>query len=463
MLPFVHRTILRHGLIPPKCHVLVGVSGGADSVALLYALHHLRPRLSFALTAVHVHHGLRGAEADADAEFVQLLAWRLGVPCVVEKVNVAQQARREGISVEMAGRRARHEIFARVAREVGADRVALAHHADDQVETVLLRLLRGTGVQGLGGMAARATVNGLCLIRPLIEVRHTAAVSFLKAHGLTWREDATNRDIALLRNRVRAELLPFLEEHFSPAVRANVLRTARAVREDQAWLDEVVTPMAQSARASGDALRAEVLCRLPAAARRRILGAWLVERGLPAERLDFAVWERCEAWLAGAAPRLSLPGGLHLVRAGRRLVVQRGVAEAAPAYAFDVPGPGVWSEPGWGVQVTTTRTTGFVRQRERPPGPGKFVAFVDENRRGAEPLQVRTRQPGDRMRPFGLKGSVKVQDVLVDLKVPAGLRDRLPVVTCGREIVWIPGYRVARDWAVPGPAAPSLRLDLSWS
>ena len=188
-----------------------------------------------------------------------------------------------------------------------------------------------------------------------------------------------------------------------------------------------------------------------------------MERGLPVERLDFAVWERCEAWLAGAAPRLSLPGGLQLVRAGRRLVMQRGVTEAAPAHAFDVPGPGVWSEPGWGVQVTATRTTGFTRQREGRPGPGAFVAFVDETRRGNEPLQVRTRRPGDRLRPFGLKGSVKVQDVLVDLKVPAGLRGRLPVVTCGGEIVWIPGYRVARDWAVPGPAAPSLRLDLSWS
>jgi tRNA(Ile)-lysidine synthase len=463
VLSLVHTTIVRHGLIPAGGHVLAGISGGADSVAMLYALHHLRPRLTFALTAVHVHHGLRGAEADADAEFVQVLAWRLGVPCVVEKVKVAQRARREGVSVEMAGRRARHDIFARVARDVGADRVATAHHADDQVETILLRLLRGTGLQGLGGMAPCATVNGLCLIRPMMEVRHAAAVSFLETHGLAWREDASNRDTALLRNRVRGELLPFLEARFSPAVRANVLRTARAVREDQTWLDQMVAPRARAARASGGALHADVLLRQPAAARRRVLGAWLLEQGLPAERLDFAVWERCEAWLAGAAPRLSLPGGLHLVRTGRRLEVQRGVAEAAPEFVFEVPGPGVWNEPGWGMQVTATRTTGFARKREGRPGPGKFVAFVDEKRRGGEPLQVRTRRAGDRMRPFGLKGSVKVQDVLVDLKVPAALRDRLPVVTCGGEIVWLPGYRVARDWAVSGPAASSLRLDLSWS
>lgn len=462
MLPLVHRTIRRYALLPAGCHVLVGVSGGADSVALLYALHHLRPRLSFSLTAVHVHHGLRGAEADADAEFVSLLAWRLGVPCGVEKVDVAQRARREGISVEMAGRQARHEIFARVARAVGADRVATAHHADDQAETVLLRLLRGTGVQGLGGMAEKTELNGVTYIRPMLEARHGQAVAFLRAHGLAWREDATNDDPTLLRNRVRRELLPFLEARFSPAVRSNLTRTADIVREDQAWLEQMVAPWAQAARAPGQALRLRVLNRMPAAARRRVLGAWLLEQGLPVERLDVALWERCEAWRVATTARLSLPGGLLLVRSGGRLQVEQTRAAADVPRGFDVPGPGEWRDAEWGVTLTAARATGFERKRERRPGPGRFTVFLDETRRGGAPLQVRTRRPGDRMQPFGLKGTVKVQDVLVDLKVPAALRSRLPVVTCGGEIVWLPGYRVARGWAVPGPQSPSLRLDLSW-
>lgn len=461
MLPRVHKAILRHGLIPPGSHVLAGVSGGADSVALLYLLHHLRPRLSFALSAVHVHHGLRGAEADADAEFVQRLAWRLGVPCVVERAEVAARARRDGISVEMAGRAARHAVFHRVARALGADRVATAHHADDQVETLLLRLLRGTGLQGLGGMAPCAVVQGLTLIRPLLEVTHEDLVAFLEAHGLRWREDASNRDTAILRNRVRLELLPFLAAHFQGAVRANLLRTASAVRDDQAWLDQMAGPWMKKARLRTDALRLDRLRAIPVAARRRVLVAWMLEQGIPGERLDFDLWTRLEDWLAGDKARMSLPGGRMLVRSGSALtLVQSDQGRVAPRTLL-VQVPGQAQDAAWGLTVRTRMAHGVVRDRARKPGPGRFVATLAAGKLAGADLVVRTRKPGDRMRPYGLAGSVKLQDVLVDLKVPRAGRDCIPVVTCGDEIVWVPGYRVAAAWAVPGPRAPCIRVDLS--
>jgi tRNA(Ile)-lysidine synthase len=462
VLARVIHTVHDHDLIPAGCHVVAGVSGGADSVALLYALHHLRPRLSFSLTAVHVHHGLRGAEADADAEFVQLLAWRLGVPCVVEKVPVSALARRGKISLEMAGRAARYACFARLARALGADRVATAHHADDQVETLLLRLLRGTGLQGLGGMACETTINGLRIIRPMLHVRHADAIAFLRAHGLAWREDASNTDVALLRNRVRRDVLPMLEAHFGAAVRANMVRTAQALRDDQAWLDQLAEKWRRTVIGAAGEVRELPLKRMPAAARRRILVAWLMERGVPAERLDFAGWTRVETWLAGDAPRLSLPGARLLTRERGVLSLAVATAVPAPAAEFQVTVPGVGRDDAWGVELRASMSRGFVRAPEPRPGPGSFTAFLAAAFVNDAPLVVRTRRAGDRIRPLGLRGTIKVQDVLVDLKVPRALRDQLPLVTCRDEVVWLPGYRLAHAARVPRAQSPIVRLDLVW-
>lgn len=453
MRTHVRSTIQRYNLIPAGSHVLAGVSGGADSVALLHVLHSLRSTLDMDLTVVHVNHGLRGAEADAEAEFVQSLAGRLGVPCVVEKVAVAARARAEGSSVEMAGRAARYEVFARVARTVGADRVAVAHHADDQVETLLLRLLRGTSLRGLGGMRPCSTVEGLRVIRPMLEVRHAEAVAFLKAHHLAWREDASNADVALLRNRIRHTLLPFLEQEFHPSVRANLLRTASVLRDEQDWLEKMTSGLARRCRAPGGGLRVDALQLLPAAARRRILLDWLLGHGIPAERMEWALLERVDAWLHGTAPRLSLPGRSVVERTDGVIHVQGKVTGKLVLSPVVLKIPGETVIPELQVRVKARLGRGF-----KKTNPGERLAYFSEERRAGAPLVIRTRRPGDRMQPFGLTGSVKLQDVLVDLKVPRAERDRVPVVTCRDEIVWIPGYRIARAWAVSGPSKPSVRL-----
>ena len=464
MMPTLRKTLQRHGLIPPGCHVLLGVSGGADSVALLYALHSLRPAQNFALTAAHLHHDLRGAEADADAEFVQALAWRLGVPCVVERVAVAEQARRDGVSVEMAGRTARYDFFAKVAAAVGADRVATAHHADDQVETLLMRLLRGSSLQGLGGMAYESQLAGLPIIRPLLDLQHADAVAFLKAHRLAWREDATNADPSLLRNRVRLELLPFLESRFQPSVRQALRRTASVVREDQAWLDQLVRPWMTTTRRADGGLARRPWQRLPRAARRRILLSWLRDRGVPVERLDYDLVERVEQWTeASRAAPLTLPGQLRLTRTATAFELRPVSAPEAAPFSFEVPMPGQVERSDLGLVVQTRLAKGFERARPVRPGPGRFSACLSEAKRAGETLLVRSRRPGDRMKPFGVPGTVKLQDVLVDLKVPRAQRDRLPVVTCRGEIVWVPGYRIARDWAVPSAQARSVCIELAWT
>src|SRR5262245_19723142 len=234
LLACLRAAAIRHRLFGPGDSVLVAVSGGPDSVALLHALAGLRAECGLTLTAGHVHHGLR-PEADRDAEFVRGLAARLGCPVAVAAVRLPQ---RPGRSPEAAARAARYAALGRMARAAGASRIAMAHTADDQAETVLMRLLEGAGPRGLAGIPIRRGP----VIRPLLEVDRAAVLAYLAAHGLPWVEDATNRDTKLLRNRIRHELLPLLGAHGWPRLPAALRRTAAASRELSEALDALLAP-----------------------------------------------------------------------------------------------------------------------------------------------------------------------------------------------------------------------------
>lgn len=435
------------GLFPAGCRVLVGVSGGADSVALLHLLHVLCGSEGMALTVAHLHHGLRGDAAEEDLQFVRQLAWKLGRPCLADRVDVPALARERKISIEMAAREARYDFFRRAAAEAGADRVALAHHADDQAETILLRLLRGAGGAGLGGMAPLAVVRGLTLVRPLLGVSRAALRGFLRAHGLRWREDATNADTALLRNRVRAELVPLLEARFQPALREVLGRTAELLRDDEAALADLASCAADRARTPSGDLAWAVLSGLPIAVRRRVLLGWLRAGGVPESRIDVSLVRRVEA--LPVQGRLALPGGSTVFRVGARLVLEaKGRTTASFEAALAVPGEVVWPEAG--CIISARRGRGIAR--------GPWSATISPERLAGRALAVRSWRPGDAFRPWGMEGTVKLQDVWVDRKVPRAERGLQPVIACGSEIVWVPGYRIAAAWALAGSRSPCVRL-----
>ncbi|MFH0909740.1 MAG: tRNA lysidine(34) synthetase TilS [bacterium] len=487
VLRSIHETIRRHGLLRKGSHVLVGVSGGADSVALLHALHFLRKRLGLRLSVAHLHHGIRGKAADRDETWVRDLAWRLGLPFVSERTDVPALARRRGISIEMAAREARYAFFARAIRSTGASVLATAHTADDQAETVLLRLLRGAGGQGLGGMAYRADRDGVTVIRPMLDVTHAEAVRFLYRHRRTWREDASNRDTDFLRNRVRHELLPLLEKHFNPQIRRALQRTASILREENEWVDALVrraltTCAAREAKAS---LRVKALRKLPLAIRRRLIVHWLLLNKVEAEAVDFDAVERVLDLAADSSGTRTVPV-CSRYRVARRydvLSVER-VGKSAKAFAvrLNVPGStvlvgtaGSAVHPGFAGGYA--EASGALGQRALPMEDGRargnLVAIAEYSKGfertsaeaylsraavGASPLVLRSWRAGDRIRPLGMKGTKKVQDVFGDLKVPRDERARVPVLVCRGEVVWVSGYRVARGWEVVGPGSPSIRI-----
>lgn len=300
---------------------LVAVSGGMDSMALWHAL---RAAGYGDLVVVHVDHGLRGADSAADAEFVGAEAARLGTLCEIRRVAVADFAAERRCSLETAARELRYRAIAAVARETGRPRVFLAHHADDQVETVLMRLFRGAGARGLAGMAEESLrqVEGieLTLLRPLLKVPREAIAAYAHAHGVAWREDASNASAFALRNRVRHRLLPEIEAVFGREVRGAVLRASALAALDEAWAVEMLGALPR--QGEGDGLEVAVLRSFPAARRNRLLLAWLRESGVP--DCGLAEVERAaEVLLSDSRPaRASLPGGLWVRRRAGTLFIE---------------------------------------------------------------------------------------------------------------------------------------------
>ncbi len=424
--------------------VLVAVSGGADSTALLHVLWRLAPAWRLRLHVLHVDHGLRSDSA-RDAEFVRALGARLGVTVDVTAVTVARQD-----SLEAAARLARYAALEACADRVRADRIALGHTADDQAETVLMRLLEGTGVRGLAGIPP---VRGR-VIRPLIECRRPAVVEELRRAGLDWVEDPTNRDPKFLRNRVRHELLPLLAGSYNPAISETLARVAALARESVDALERVaaaelarlgafeegaVTLPLGALRALPRPAAAEVLRQ--AAARlgsRAPLRAW-AHRGLrrllaePAPRRPFR--------LAGVTLEVSGPR-VRLALAALAELVERRLA---------LPGRLDLPEIGKALEARL----GGVERYAIPAEANRVVFDADEL---PEAVLVRARRPGDRVEPFG-GCARKLKGLLIDAKVPRWERGRVPVIEAGGRILWVAGVR--RGAAAPVTARTRRVLELA--
>jgi tRNA(Ile)-lysidine synthase len=404
--------------------LVVALSGGADSVALLDALVSLRKRRGFELVAAHLDHGLRPESAD-DARFCEELCQRLGVPIRTGHSDVRARAERERRGTEDAARRERYLFLRRVARETGADAIATAHNRDDQAETLLLRLLRGSGRFGLGAMRART--RGI--VRPLLTSSRQEVLSYLEERGLPWREDATNADPRYFRNRVRHELLPYLETRFNPRIKETLARTATILAEEARLLQRRARRLlARVRRQDGDSLllNRRALAAAPPAVARLTLRAALAEaggrRGVKARHLERLLALAAARTTSGKA--IALPGGREArVRFDQIRVGPRTPGVAPFAHALHVPGR---AELPGGLLVEAAS--------DAPAAGGESVAVAVPE--GTE-LVVRTRRPGDRVYWHGREKSLK--RLLLERRIPAEERDSLPVLAAGSRVLWFPG------------------------
>ena len=439
-------SIEREALMPAGARVLVACSGGGDSVALGALLCELAPGAGWSVAGLlHVNHRLRGAAADEDERFCRDFARDLGVPITVERIDVAARARAERTSLEAAGHRVRYELFERIVREGTADCVATAHTRDDQAETVLLRLIRGAGPGGLGGIRPRIGT----VVRPLLDVRRHELRDYLCRRGLSHREDASNRDERVVRNRVRHTLIPLLAEHFSPAITDVLARGAAIARADADWIDRAANAAAKEivqCTEGGLDVDAARLAAAPVPVARRIVGRVLERVG--GRRVGFDHVERFRrlAEAAGTAPAAADFPGCRVERCGAllRLTQRRGrpssaVVTARFEHSLTVPGV-VEIDAEAGLRITA----------ECGERPARLVARGDAVALPAGritlPLTVRNWRPGDVFRPLGLDGRKKLQDFFVDRKIPRGRRGAIPlVVDAGLGIVWVAGHAVAEE------------------
>ena len=469
----MHRFILRHAMIKNGETVLVAVSGGADSLALLYGLHALHSQLDCHLHVAHLNHCLR-PEAAADADFVQQHAAHLGVPCTVERAEVPHFVQRWKLSVEAAARKARYQFYEAVSTEIGATKVALGHHQDDTAETVLMNLIRGSGSTGLKGIPS---VRDIKFIRPLTGFTRQQIEAFLTSEGLVPRQDSTNSDTRYFRNRIRHELIPRLESDYNPNIKIGLSRTADVLGAESEYLDTVAQEALVTCRVR-DPDRVKTLTtpesvvldsakfrQFHIAVQRRVLRVCFFEVSGSLDALSFT---HCEAMLrlvGGNTPNavLALPNGLRFRRVYQHLIFEVNVDTRSPfptesfAYPLAVPGKTFIVA----LNTAITAEVGDIGCCEMQTLPdGRFEAILDyekvkdvstESLPETCRLRVRTRQPGDRFQPHGMQGTKKIKDFLIDAKVPREERDRIPILVCGDKVLWIVGYTTSELFKIhPG-------------
>jgi len=457
----VRRTIERHALVAPGGRVLVALSGGPDSVALLHVLFDLQSRGDVTVAGVaHFNHQLRGAAADADERFCRELAASLAVPIEVGSANVRDEAGRTGRSIEDAARTLRYKFLEEAADRLNAEAIAVGHSLDDQAETFLLRLVRGSGPRGLASIRPRAGR----VIRPLIEIPRAELRQYAQDHRLHWCEDDTNTDLSIPRNRVRHELIPYLAREFSPAIVEVLAREAAIARDDEDWLHREAIDFASSIvlRNTGGTieLAAAALSSLHPALQARIARDALSAVPGPGH-IGFEQVQRLLALAGGDSTEtsISLPGR-HVVRRGDRVVVgpalSRGATELNSFLVpLSIPGEVRLDGPGWAVSAERVDSAGAAAA----PGSGRAPVVAVAAMAVTLPLAVRSRRPGDRFRPLGQTGRKKLQDFLVDRKIPREMRDSLPLVVDGADrIVWVVGQAIAEDFRVTEPSRGVLLL-----
>jgi tRNA(Ile)-lysidine synthase len=495
--------IERHSLISPEEIVVVGVSGGADSVCLLHLLATWRKGVGVTLHVAHLNHQLRGVESEADAEYVSNLAGSLGIPITIDRQDVAAYRVDRNCSIEEAARELRYAFLARVAGEVGANRVAVGHTRDDQVETILMHILRGAGITGLCGLAPCSPMvfdeqrSDLLVIRPMLDVTREETASYCQTYQLAPRIDSSNLSLSFFRNRLRLQLLPLLRQ-YNPGIDQALLRLSDIAREDNAFIEQRALELwGDVARQENSAiyLNRKQIASLPVALQRHLLRMAVTllagdVRDIEASHIDAARSLLCKP----ASKRISLPHG-YICQAGYDEIVITGTAQQSQLppcpfpplpgqFTLEVPGKTVL--PGWKVIANVAGERVDEGYCEHPKGVWQSLeiasspsaprndrvqfhpaqlnlcetisADFDFHKAGKE-LFVRQSRPGDSFRPLGMNMPKKLSEFMVDAKIPRSWRSHIPLVCSPQQIVWVVGCRIDDRVGITETSKEILRLE----
>lgn len=456
LLEKIQNTLRTHRMLKPGDRVLVALSGGPDSVALCHILHQLRQTLQIELLAAHVHHGLRGSEADQDAAFVQDFARQLGLQIVVERVNVQSWRKKHGGSLPMAARAVRYQCLHQIMADQGANKLALGHNADDQAEEILLRIFRGAGQRGLTGMPPR---NRSGVIRPLLECFRHEIMAYLDSQSLAFRQDESNLKPWCQRNLLRLELLPRLQQDFNSNLSATLLRTSNIFREEEDFweslLEEWLTENSHECEDGGLRLPLKPLLQTHPAMQKRLLRRVVEKvkgdlRGFGFHHTEILL-HLCRSPAANS--QIDLPGAVRAEKNYSWLIIGL-QGQAAEDFHFDISGPGTYSFPPLDHRMVLEHASADLAS-EFSHHPHEALMDLDLV---SFPLVLRSGKPGDRFRPLGLGGSKKIKNFFIDAKIPKSVRRRIPILCSREHIIWIVGHRLDDRVKVTANTSRLLRL-----
>ena len=454
ILDQVKKTIAKYHMLSEGECLIVGVSGGVDSVALLSMLHTLRDHYGLSLVVAHLNHRLRGPESERDEGFVREIAQELDLPCEVESMEVRGMKRR-GNTLQEAARTARFSFFRRLVEKHRADKVALGQTADDQAETMVMRFLRGAGLSGLKGIPpARGEV-----IHPLIETRRAQLETYLAGLGLGHVDDSSNWKDVYLRNRVRRHVVPFLE-NYNPSLTENLARMAHLLwQEDQSLTQETERAWSRMARRHEEVVCVELphfRSLHPALQFRLLKHAVHGVSGAEGKRVAAVHIIALVDLAVTGTPHgaVYLPGGVVAKRIYDRLEIRRGTAPVAGGFDVPVTFPGTAVIPEIGKKLVGEWIDAWDLRESSDQ-----VAFFDGDR--LQPMvRVRNWRSGDRFRPLGMTGSKKIKDCFIDWKIPVDQRHQIPLVVSADTIVWVVGHRISHDVRVTGETKRVMRLEV---
>lgn len=452
MLRSVCETISKYGLISKGDCIVLGVSGGADSVALLDMLYGMADEYALTLCVVHVNHGLRGTAADNDQKYVEDICKERNIPCRIFKFDVAQIARREHLTSEEAGRKIRYEAFERVANEMGANKIATAHHMNDNTETLLFNILRGSGLTGLCGIKP---IRGK-YIRPLIKTSRAEIESYLVEKNIPWCTDSTNNETLFTRNKIRHELLPYIKNNFNPSAENALRRMSELCGDDNDFIDGVAAECVEDC-----VIKEECDCVLldtkkfnskHIAIKRRMIRHVLDKLSVPLKDVHMVHVDNCIKMVESSGS-----GAYTYVGNCRVGTQQNGIRFSTNNDACD--DFEVYADVNSECRIPQIKSKIIIKEVEKRGASAKNRVYVSADDIEL-PLLIRNRKNGDRIKPFGMNGEKKLKDYFIDKKVPLSERNKIPLFIGGNKIIWVGGYCINEDCRVMSDTNKILMLEI---
>ena len=427
-----YETVRKYHMIKEGDHIILGVSGGADSLCLLFLLMELQKEIPFQITVVHVEHGIRGEESLEDARYVEEICKENQVEFHLETVDIREMAAREHLSVEEAGRKARYDAFERVLSERGANKIAVAHNRNDQAETMLWNIARGSGMNGAAGIRpVRGTI-----IRPLLECDRKEIEGYLKDRNVIWREDRTNQEMDYTRNVIRGQVFPLLKERVNAKSLEHFASLGEEIRRTEEYLDRLVNEKLKhilQLERTGGVLLIEELCKEDDFLKERMIRQALKLTGCPLKDLTRVhVKQICSLLQGQSGKQTTLPGGWTVRREFEKLYMEK----RNLSYGFT---EGKTEEVKAKIRIFPNINQIIPRK--------KYTKWFSYDKISSD-FQIRTRQPGDYLIINHLGQKKKLKEYLVEEKVPLSIRNQLPLVARGHEIIWVVGYRISENYKI---------------